>query len=75
MQYRPCCFAKNNLPELVRNRASNASSSTINKFNKQKRSISRKGAVRAGKGFTLLISNEDLNDITRIVKSLEDTGD
>ena len=60
------------MPELVRNRASNASSSTINKF---KRRISRKGAVRAGKGFTLLISNEDLNDITRIVKSLEDTGD
>ena len=32
-----------------------------------------KGAVRAGKGFTLFISNEDMN-IIKIIKSLEDLG-
>ena len=30
--------------------------------------------MRAGKGFTLFISNEDLNDIIKIIKSLEDSG-
>ena len=30
--------------------------------------ISEKRAVRAEKGFTLLISNEDVNDITKIIK-------
>ena len=32
-----------------------------------------KGSVRAGKGFTLSISNEDLNDIIKVIKSLEDS--
>ena len=40
-------LARNNLPKLV----SNLTSSAINKFD---RKISGKGAVRAGKGFTLL---------------------
>ena len=39
-----------------------------------KKKVSGKGAVRAGKGFTLLISNEDMNDIIKIIKSLEDSG-
>ena len=39
-------------------------------MNKFERRISGKGAVRAGKGFTLFISNED---IIKIVKSLEDS--
>ena len=39
-----------------------------------KEKISGKGAVRAGKGFTLFISNEDMNDIIKIIKSLEDSG-
>ena len=30
--------------------------------------------MRAGRGFTLLISNEDVNDIIKIIKSLEDSG-
>ena len=30
--------------------------------------------MRAGKGFTLFISNEDVNDIIKIIKSLEDSG-
>ena len=48
---------------------SNAASSAVNKF---ERRISRKGATRVGKGFTLFISNEDMNDIIKTVKSLED---
>ena len=35
---------------------------------------SRKAAVRWGKGFTLLISNEDMNGNIKIIKSLEDSG-
>ena len=31
-----------------------------------------KGAVRAEKGFTLFISNEDMNDVIKIIKLLED---
>ena len=34
--------------------------------------ISGKGAVRAGKRFVLFISNESMNDIIEIIKSLED---
>ena len=47
---------------------SNLNSNAINKF---ERKISRKGALRAGKGFTLFISDEDMNDIVKIIKSLE----
>ena len=60
-------LARDNLPGLVSNLTSNA----INKF---ERKISGKGAVRAGKGFTLFILNEDMNDIIKIIKSLEDSG-
>ena len=60
-------LARGNLPGLVSNITSNA-------MNKYKIKISRKGAVRAGKRFTLLISNEDINDIIKIIKSLEDSG-
>ena len=35
--------------------------------------MSGKGIVRAGKEFTLFISNEDVDDVIRIVKSLEDS--
>ena len=57
-------LARNNLLGLV----SNLTSSAINTFD---RKISGKGAVRGGKGFTLYISNEDMNDIIKIIKSLE----
>ena len=30
--------------------------------------------MRAGNRFILLISNEDINDIIKIIKSLEDSG-
>ena len=43
-------------------------------MNKFERKIIGEGAVRAGKGFTLLISNEDINDIIKVIKSLEDSG-
>ena len=38
------------------------------KCNKQfERKTSGKGAVRAGKGFALSISNEDMNDIIKVI--------
>ena len=57
-------LARDNLPRLVINCG-------INEFD---RKIIGKGAVRAGKRFTLLISNEDMNDFIKIIKSLEDSG-
>ena len=58
-------MARDNFPGLVSNLTSNA----ISKF---QRKISGKGAFRAEKGFTLFISYEDMNDIIKIMKSLED---
>ena len=46
-------------------------SNAINRFEKK---ISGRGAVRAGKGFTLFISNEDINNIIKTIKLLEDSG-
>ena len=60
-------LARDSLSGLV----SNLTSSAINKFDKK---ISGKGAVRAGQGFTLFISKEDINDIIEFIKSLEDSG-
>ena len=60
-------LARDNLPGLV----SYLTSNVINKF---ERKISGKGAVRAGKGFTLFISDKDMNDIIKLIKSLEDSG-
>ena len=48
-------LAADSLPGLISNLVSNAT-------NKSERKISGNGAVRAGKGFTLFISNEDMND-------------
>ena len=64
-------FAKNSLSRLVSNIASNEASNAINRF---ERRLSGKRAVRAERGFTLFISNEDINDIIRIIKPLEDSG-
>ena len=47
-------LGRQNLPGLV----SNLTSTVISKFD---RKISGKGTVRAGKGFTLFLSNEDMN--------------
>ena len=54
-------LARSNLPGLVSNLASNA-------INKSERKIIGKRAVRAGKGFTLFILNEDMNDFIKIIK-------
>ena len=62
----PIHLARDNLPGLV----SNLTSSAIDKFD---RKISAKRAVRAGKRFTVFISNENMNDIIKIIKSLEDS--
>ena len=60
-------MARDNLSGLV----SSFISSVITKFD---RKICGEGVVRAGKGFTLFISNENMNDIIKIIKSLEDSG-
>ena len=56
--------ATNVLPKLAK-----ATSSVLAKL---KKIISWQGAVRAGKGLTFFISNEIMDDIIEIVKSLED---
>ena len=60
-------LARDNLLGLISNLTSNA----VNKF---ERKLSRTGAVRAGKGFTLIILNEDMNGIIKILASPEDSG-
>ena len=60
-------LAKVVLPKL----ATKATSSVLDKF---ERKITGKGAVRAGRGFTLFISNEDMDVIIKIVESLEKSG-
>ena len=60
-------LARDKLPGLVSNLTPNA-------INKCERKISGKGAVRTEKGFVLFIAKEDMNDIIKIIKSLEDSG-
>ena len=48
--------------------ATEATSYVIDKFERQ---ISEKGVVRARKGLTLSISIEDMDDIVKIVESLQ----
>ena len=60
-------LARDSLPGLL----SNLTSNTKNKF---ERKISGKGAVKADKRFTWFISNEDMNDIIKVIKALEDLG-
>ena len=59
------------MPGLVSNIASNAASYAMNNLERRR---SGKGAVRAGKGFTLFILNEDIDDIINTVKSLDNSG-
>ena len=60
-------LAKVVLPKL----ATKATSSVLDKF---ERKITGKGAVRAGRGFTFFISNEDMDVIIKIVESLDKSG-
>ena len=57
-------LAKDVLPKL-------ATKTTSSVLDKLERKLSGKGAVRAEKGFTLFISNEDVDDIFKIVESLK----
>ena len=57
-------LAKNFLSKM----ATKAFSFVLDKFG---RKITGQSPLRAGKVFTLLISNEDMDDIIKIVKSLE----
>ena len=59
-------LARDNLPGLI----SNLTSNSINKF---ERKIIPTGAVRAEKRFILFISNEDMNNAIKIIKSLEES--
>ena len=59
------------MPGLVSKVSSNAALNGINKF---ERKISGPGAVRVGKGFIFFISNEDVDDIIKIIKSLGNSG-
>ena len=59
------------MPGLVGNIALNAASNAINKI---ERRISGKRVAKAGKELTPLISKEDMDDIIRIIKSLEDSS-
>ena len=51
--------------------ATKATSYVLDKFD---RKISEKCAVRPRKGFTLFISNEDMNDVIKIIESIEKLG-
>ena len=50
------------------------SSLTLNAKDKFERNISGEGAARAGKGFTLFISNKNMNNIIKVIKSIEGSG-
>ena len=56
-------FARDKLPGFVSNIASNA---TFNAMNKFERRISGKGAVKAGKRFTLFVLNEDMETLLKL---------
>ena len=43
-------------------------------LDKAERKISGQGAVKAGKGFNLFISKENMDDIIKIITSLENSG-
>ena len=61
-----CSFVQDVLPKTT-------TKAVLSVLDKLEGKISGRGTVTAGKGFTLCISNEDMDDIIRIVKSLEDS--
>ena len=60
-------LARDSLPGIVRKLTWNAT-------NRFERKISEKGAVTAGTWFNLFNSIEDMNGVTKIIKSLGDSG-
>ena len=65
---------KDALLKLVSNVTSNAASAASNAINEFERKISGKTAIRTGKGFTLFILTEDIDDSIKMVDSLEKPG-
>ena len=55
------------LPKLV-------TKTTLSVLDKFERKISGQGAVRAGKGYNLFNSNEDMDDIIKIIMLLKDSS-
>ena len=49
-----------------------ATMTTLSILDKFERKVSRQGAVRTGKRSTLFISSEDMDEIIKIVKLVED---
>ena len=56
-------FARDKLPGFVSNVVSNATLNTMNKF---ERRISGKGAIKAGKKFTLFVLNEEMETLLKL---------
>ena len=65
---------KDALLKLVSNVPSNAARAVSNAINEFERKISGKTAIRTGKGFTLFILTEDIDDSIKMVDSLEKPG-
>ena len=65
----PICLSKSNFLGLVNRIASNATWNVIGKLGRE---INGKGSVKGGERFTLFISNENMNDIIKFIKWLED---
>ena len=65
----PICLSKSNFPGLVSRIASNATWNVIDKLGRE---INGKRSVKGGERFTLFISNENMNDIIKVIKWLED---
>ena len=63
----PVTLAKDTLTKL-------ANKWTLSILDKLERKISGRGAIRVRKWFSLFFSNEDMNDIITIVKSLKKSG-
>ena len=57
-------LAKDVLPDV-------ATKATLSVIDKLERKISRKGAIWAGRRFNLFISNEKIDDIIKIIESVE----
>ena len=65
----PICLSKSSFLGLVNRIASNTTWNVIGKLGRQ---INGKGSVKGGERFTLFISNENINDIIKVIKWLED---
>ena len=65
----PICLSKSSFLGLVNRIASNATWNVIGKLGREINGI---GSIKGGERFTLFISNENMNDIIKVIKWLED---